>query len=96
MRKLSMAVFMSLTALAGCTKDQLTTACVVDGVVQPIVVAVGVGVAPYTGPGNAELATQAAVSDSKAHAAVQGACAAMGGAAVMVPDQSTTTPVTGK
>lgn len=74
--------FLFIGALSACSNDQLHTACVIDGVAQPIVVAVGSGLANATG--YQDEAADAAKADAKVHAAVQAACAALHGTPVVV------------
>lgn len=78
-------------AATGCTPQAQQTFCIVDGVAQPIAVTLGTVAAGLAGQG--DLAGQAAGADNKVHAAVQGACQAIGAShtivantdAVMVP-----------
>ena len=95
MRNLSvLLVLAGCAAVAGCTNAELQTACVIDGVAQPIVVTVGTVAAGFAGADDAALATQAASADNKAHAAVQGACGALGGTAVVNNTAAPTVTVT--
>jgi len=93
MRKRTVLVAtLALSALAGCTNQQLQTACVIDGVAQPIAVTIGTTVASAAGA--APVATATAAADGQIHAAVQGACRALNGTAVVNNTTETTVAVT--
>lgn len=84
MRKTTLALILSASALAACTsltpaqKTALTFACQVDGVVQPMAVPV---VAATGASGAAAAATDVLI----VHPAVVTACAQLGGVPVVVP-----------
>jgi hypothetical protein len=92
-------VIMTLIAaglLAGCTDTQVaklktiaTAACKVDAVAQPIAVTVGTDLANLSG--YADEAALAAAIDTRAHAAIQAACASIGGTVAGEVTTSTST-----
>lgn len=82
----SAILFAAIVALSACAQDgtlsptainALKSACVVDGVAQPLVKVVGTSVATAAGYGPE--ATAAAAIDQPVHDALQANCAALGG-----------------
>ena len=94
MRKFSILLtLVACAAAAGCSAPAQQTFCIVDGIAQPIVVTLGTVAAGLAGQG--ELAGQAAGADNKVHAAVQGACQAIGASHTIVANtDATMVPVT--
>lgn len=75
MRKLF--ILLAVAALSACTQGQIQTACYVDGLAQPVIVAVGLVGADIID--QSEAAKEAADKDAKVHTAVQKACDRLGG-----------------
>jgi hypothetical protein len=73
----NLVIFAAVAALAACSQQIAQDACIVDGAVQPIAVAVGQPVAEAAGFGpEADLAANL---DKGVHAAIVAECARIGG-----------------